>query len=151
MKPLWESLLADIEGTIEQGDEYIEQVTNSFKNLQKDLSIAKSYREVKTYNPGKFVINRYCKNLLKSYGFDAELIHITIYLPGTYGASNVNNCEIVIQLMKYQNKSMTVSYKTDYTLSKFDYTTLNDVVKKFIKPNLKDINTFKKLLKNEIS
>ena len=30
-------------------------------------------------------------------------------------------------------------------------TTLNDVVKKFIKPNLKDINTFKKLLKNEIS
>ena len=151
MKTLLESILADIDDTLKQGDEYIEQTTENFKNLQKDLSIAKSYREVKTYNPGKFVINRYCKNLLKSYGFDAELIHIAIYLPGTYGASSLNNCEIVIQLMKYHNKSMTVSYKTDYTLSKFDYTTLNDVVKKFIKPNLKDINTFKKLLKNEIS
>jgi hypothetical protein len=151
MKPLWESILDDIEDTLEQGDEYIEQVTDSFKNLQKDLSIAKSYRELKTYNPGKFVINRYCKNLLKSYGFDAELIRITIYLPGTYRLGTINNCEIVIQLMKYQNKSITTQYKTDYTLSRFDYTTLNDVVKKFIKPNLKDINTFKKLLKNEIS
>lgn len=146
---LKESLLADIDSSLEQGDEYIEQVTDNFKNLQKDLSIAKSYREVKTYNPGKFVINRYCKNLLKSYGFDAELIHITIYLPGTYGASTLTDCEVVIQLMKYQNKSMTIPYKTDYTLSRFDYTTLNDVVKKFIKPCLKDINTFKKLLKNE--
>lgn len=151
MKPLWESILDDIEDTLEQGDEYIEQVTDSFKNLQKDLSIAKSYRELKTYNPGKFVINRYCKNLLKSYGFDAELINITIYLPGTYGASTVNNCEIVIQLMKYQNKSITTSYKTDYTLPAKEYGSLNDVVKKFIKPSLKDMNTFKKLLKNEIS
>ena len=151
MKSLKESLLTDIDDTLNSGDEYIEQTAENFKILQNDLSIAKSYREVKTYNPGKFVINRYCKNLLKSYGFDAELIHIAIYLPGTYGASSLNNCEVVIQLMKYHNKSMTVSYKTDYTLSKFDYTTLNDVVKKFIKPNLKDINTFKKLLKNEIS
>ena len=80
MKTLLESILDDIEDTLKQGYEYIEQAIDSFKNLQKDLSIAKSYREVKTYNPGKFVINRYCKNLLKSYGFDAELIHIAIYL-----------------------------------------------------------------------
>ena len=151
MIPLWESILNDIEDTLEQGDEYIEQVTENFKNLQKDLSIAKSYREVKTYNPGKFVINRYCKNLLKSYGFDAELIHIAIYLPGTYGASSLNNCEIVIQLMKYHNKSMTAPYKIDYTLPKTDYGSLNDVIKKFIKPSLKDMNTFKKLLTHEIS
>ena len=65
MKTLLESILDDIEDTIKQGDDYIEQVTENFKTLQKDLSIAKSYREVKTYNPGKFVINRYCKNLLK--------------------------------------------------------------------------------------
>ena len=133
-------------------DEIKEQVLNEyFKNLQKDLSIAKSYREVKTYNPGKFVINRYCKNLLKSYGFDAELINIAIYLSGTYGASTLADCKIVIQLMKYQNKSITTSYKTGYTLSGKEYNSLTDVVKKFIKPNLKDINTFKKLLKNEIS
>jgi hypothetical protein len=150
MKTLYESILTGIDDTLKQGDEYIDQVTDNFKNLQKDLSIAKSYREVKTYNPGKFVINRYCKNVLAHLGFDAELIYITIYLPGTYGASTVNNCEIVIQLMKYQNKGITTQYKTDYTLSRFDYTTLNDVVKKFIKPNLKDINTFKKLLENEI-
>ena len=92
MKSLKESILADIDDTLKQGDEYIELATENFKTLQKDLSIAKSYREVKTYNPGKFVINRYCKNLLKSYGFDAELIHIAIYLPGTYGASSLNNC-----------------------------------------------------------
>ena len=151
MKQLWESILNDIEDTIEQGDEYIEQVTENFKNLQKDLSIAKSYREIKTYNPGKFVINRYCKNVLTHLGFDAELINIAIYLPGTYGSSTLTKCNIVIQLMKYYNKSITTSYKTDYTLSKFDYTTLNDVIKKFIKPHLKDINTFNKLLKNEIS
>ena len=151
MKSLKESILADIDDTLKQGDESIELATENFKTLQKDLSIAKSYREVKTYNPGKFVINRYCKNLLKSYGFDAELIHIAIYLPGTYGASSLNNCEIVIQLMKYHNKSMTAPYKIDYTLPKTDYGSLNDVIKKFIKPNLKDINTFKKLLKNEIS
>lgn len=151
MKTLLESILDDIEDTIKQGDNYIEQVTENFKTLQKDLSIAKSYREVKTYNPGKFVINRYCKNLLKSYGFDAELIHITIYLPGTYGASSLNNCEIVIQLMKYHNKSMTAPYKIDYTLPKTDYGSLNDVIKKFIKPSLKDITTFKKLLTHEIS
>ena len=151
MKSLKESILADIDDTLKQGDEYIELATENFKTLQKDLSIAKSYREVKTHNPGKFVINRYCKNLLKSYGFDAELIHIAIYLPGTYGASSLNNCEIVIQLMKYHNKSMTAPYKIDYTLPKTDYGSLNDVIKKFIKPNLKDINTFKKLLKNEIS
>lgn len=150
MKTLYESILTGIDDTLKQGDEYIDQVTDNFKTLQKDLSIAKSYREVKTYNPGKFVINRYCKNVLTHLGFDAELIHITIYLPGTYGASTVNNCEIVIQLMKYQNKGITRQYKTDYTLSRFDYTTLNDVVKKFIKPNLKDINTFKKLLEHEI-
>ena len=151
MKTLLESILDDIEDTIKQGDDYIEQVSENFKTLQKELSIAKSYREVKTYNPGKFVINRYCKNLLKSYGFDAELIHITIYLPGTYGASTVNNCEIVIQLMKYQNKSITTSYKIDYTLPAKEYGSLNDVIKKFIKPSLKDMNTFKKLLQNEIS
>ena len=151
MKPLWESILDDIEDTIKQGDDYIEQVSENFKILQKELTVAKSYREVKTYNPGKFVINRYCKNLLKSYGFDAELIHIAIYLPGTYGASSLNNCEIVIQLMKYHNKSMTAPYKIDYTLPKTDYGSLNDVIKKFIKPSLKDINTFKKLLTHEIS
>ena len=92
MKTLLESILDDIEDTIKQGDDYIEQVSENFKILQKELTVAKSYREVKTYNPGKFVINRYCKNLLKSYGFDAELIHIAIYLPGTYGASSLNNC-----------------------------------------------------------
>ena len=151
MKTLKESILDDIEGTLKQGDEYIEQVTENFKTLQKELSVAKSYREVKTYNPGKFVINRYCKNLLKSYGFDAELIHIAIYLPGTYGASTVNDCEIVIQLMKYHNKSMTAPYKIDYTLPAKEYGSLNDVIKKFIKPCLKDINTFKKLLTHEIS
>lgn len=149
MKTLLESILADIEGTLQQGDEYIEQVTENFKALQKDLSVAKSYREVKTYNPYKFVINRYCKNLLKSYGFDAELIHIAIYLPGIYGASSLNNCEIVIQLMKYQNKSITAPYKIDYTLPAKEYSSLNDVIKKFIKPYLKDLNTFKKLLQNE--
>ena len=151
MKTLLESILDDIEDTLTQGDEYIEQVTENFKTLQKDLSIAKSYREVKTYNPGKFVINRYCKNLLKSYGFDAELIHITIYLPGSYKLGTVTNCEIFIQLMKYQNKSMTAPYKIDYTLPGKEYSSLNDVVKKFIKPSLKDINTFKKLLTHEIS
>ena len=149
MKTLLESILADIEGTLQQGDEYIEQVTENFKALQKDLSVAKSYREVKTYNPYKFVINRYCKNLLKSYGFDAELIYIAIYLPGIYGASSLNNCEIVIQLMKYQNKSITAPYKIDYTLPAKEYSSLNDVIKKFIKPYLKDLNTFKKLLQNE--
>lgn len=151
MKNLYESILAGIDDTFKQGDEYIEQLSENFKILQKDLSIAKSYREVKTYNPGKFVINRYCKNLLKSYGFDADLINIVIYLPGVYGSSNLNKCEIVIQIMKYQNKGINSIYKTSYTLPKTDYTTLNDVVKKFIKPNIKDINTFKKLLKNEIS
>lgn len=151
MKTLLESILDDIEDTLEQGDEYIEQVTENFKTLQKDLSIAKSYKEVKTYNPYKFVINRYCKNLLKSYGFDAELIHITIYLPGIYGATSLNNCEIVIQLMKYQNKGITAPYKIDYTLPAKEYSSLNDVIKKFIKPSLKDINTFKKLLTHEIS
>ena len=158
MKTLLESILDDIEDTITQGDEYIGQgdeyigqVTENFKNIQKDLSIAKSYREVKTYNPGKFVINRYCQNLLKSYGFDAELINITIYLPRAWVRSTLADCKIVIQLMKYQNKSMTCPYKTEYTLLGKDYTTLTDVVKKFIKPYLKDINTFKKLLKNEIS
>lgn len=153
MKTLLESILDDIEDTIKQGDDYIEQVSENFKTLQKDLSIAKSYREVKTYNPGKFVINRYCKNLLKSYGFDAELIHIAIYLPGifTYGVSAVKNCEIVIQLMKYQNKSMTAPYKIGYTLPAKEYRSLNDVIKKFIKPSLKDMNTFKKLLTHEIS
>lgn len=151
MKPLWESILDDIDSTLEQGDEYIDKVTEVFKNLQNDLSIAKSYREAKTYNPGKFVINRYCKTLLELYGFDAELIQITIYLPGTYGTSTVNNCEIVIQLIKYHNKSMNTQYKTDYTLPAKEYDSLNDVVKKFIKPSLKDINTFKKLLQNEIS
>ena len=49
--------------------------------------------------------------------------------------------------MKYQNKKYNYPYKTDLYLSRFDYTTLNDVVKKFIKPNLKEINTFKKILK----
>ena len=151
MKTLKESILDDIEGTLKQGDEYIEQVTENFKTLQKELSVAKSYREVKTYNPGKFVINRYCKNLLKSFGFDAELIHIAIYLPGTYGSSTLTKCNIVIQLMKYQNKSITAPYKTNYTLPAKEYGSLNDVIKKFIKPNLKDINTFKKLLQNEIS
>lgn len=150
MKTLYESILTDIEDTIKQGDEYIDQVTENFKNLQKDLSIAKSYREVKTYNPGKFVINRYCKNVLTHLGFDAELIRMTIYLPGAYRLGTINNCEIVIQLMKYQNKSITTQYKTDYTLPAKEYGSLNDVVKKFIKPSLKDINTFKKLLENEI-
>lgn len=151
MKTLLESILDDIEDTIKQGDNYIEQVTENFKTLQKDLSIAKSYREVKTYNPGKFVINRYCKNLLTHLGFDGELINIAIYLSGTYGASTSANCKIVIQLMKYQNKCMTCPYKTGYTLPGKEYNSLTDVVKKFIKPHLKDINTFKKLLQNEIS
>ena len=53
--------------------------------------------------------------------------------------------------MKYHNKSMTAPYKIDYTLPKTDYGSLNDVIKKFIKPSLKDINTFKKLLTHEIS
>jgi hypothetical protein len=150
MKTLYESILTGIEDTLKQGDEYIDQVTDNFKNLQKDLSIAKSYREVKTYNPGKFVINRYCKNVLTHLGFDAELIHIVIYLPGAYGASTLNDCKIVIRLMKYYNKSLTIQYKTDYTLPAKEYGSLNDVVKKFIKPNLKDVNTFKKLLENEI-
>lgn len=151
MKTLLESILADIDDTFKQGDEYIKELSENFKNLQEVLSITKSYREVKTYNPGKFIINRYCKNLLKSYGFDADVIHLVIYLPGIYGSSTLNNCEIVIQIMKYENKGINSIYKTSYTLPKKDYTTLKDVVNKFIKPNIKDINTFKKLLKNEIS
>ena len=150
MKTLYESILTGIDDTLKQGDEYIDQVTDNFKNLQKDLSIAKSYREVKTYNPGKFVINRYCKNVLTHLGFDAELIHITIYLPGINRANSLTDCGIIIQLMKYQNKSITAPYKIDYTLPAKEYGSLNDVIKKFIKPNLKDINTFKKLLQNEI-
>lgn len=151
MKKLYESILDDMDVAIDKGDEYINQVTENFKNLQKDLSIAKSYREVKTYNPGKFVINRYCQNLLTYLGFDGELINIAIYLPGTYGSSTSTDCKIVIQLMKYQNKCITAPYKTGYTLPGKEYGSLNNVVKKFIKPNLKDINTFKKLLQHEIS
>ena len=147
MKTLLESILDDIDDTLKQGDEYMNQVTENFKTLQKDLSIAKSYREVKTYNPGKFVINRYCKNLLTHLGFDAEILNIAIYLPGTHGGSTLTDCKIVIQLMKYENKCMTCPYKTGHTLPGTEYGSLNDVIKKFIKPNLKDINTFKKLLK----
>ena len=146
MKTLYEGILADMDDTLTSGEEYINVLDENFNNLKKDLSLAKSYREVKTYNPKKFVINRYCKNLLKSFGFDAELLFIAIYLPGAYGANALANCEVIIQLMKYQNKGMHLIYKTDYTLSGKEYGSLNDVIKKFIKPHLKDINTLKKFI-----
>lgn len=151
MKTLKESLLDDIESTMNNGREWVKEIEKEKKEFLKVISTAKNYE-------GGYSLKNsrsngiFAPNVIHGLGFDANHIHIFMYTMDSFNYTSSNDDWVLeITLTKRSDDNMkhicTVWEKKVY-MDRWDFDKWNDVVKELIKPAAKSLDTFKKLLDN---
>jgi hypothetical protein len=151
MKTLYESLLDDIETSMENGNEWAKEIENEKKEFLKVI------RTAKNYDGGYSLKNSrsnglFTPNVLNELGFDANHIHIFMYTNDSFNYTSSNDdWVLVISLSKRSDDNIrhicTVWEKKVY-MDRWEFNKWNDIVKDLIKPAAKSLDTFKKFLDN---
>jgi hypothetical protein len=151
MKTLKESLLDDIETTMNNGSKWAKEIEQENKAFLKAISTIKNYESSYSLKDGR-VNQVFVPNALKQLGYDANHIEIMMYTMDNFGfETHMNEWKLSIILSKRSDDSMkhinTVYDKMVY-MDRWEFYKWNDVVKELIKPAAKSLDTFKKFLDN---
>lgn len=155
MITLKESILADMDDTIAQGDNWEKNLKAEIKEFLKAISTAKNYESLGYKNGRK--ASFFVPNALKQLGYDANRIDIMICTAYNFSTADKAvdwklNIWLNICLTKYSedNKEYLNGgiYDNAVYMDYWVYDKWNDVVKELIKPAAKSLDTFKKLLDN---
>lgn len=151
MITLKESILADMDDTIAQGDEWEKNFKAEIKEFLKAISTAKNYESLGYKNGRKAAF--FVPNALKQLGYDAN--HIDIMICTTYNFSTADKAvdwKLNIWLTKHSEDNREYLnggiYDNAVYMDYWEYNKWNDIVKELIKPAAKSLDTFKKLLDN---
>lgn len=150
MKTLKESLLDDIETSMENGNEWAKEIENEKKEFLRVISAAKNYEGFGFKNGRK--TSFFVPNALKQLGYDANHIEIMMYTMDNFRFdAHADEWKVTIWLTKRSDDNMNhicgVWEKKVY-MDHWEFNKWNDVVKDLIKPAAKSLDTFKKFLDN---
>lgn len=145
MKTLKESILSDLEDTINAGDEYFENIFREFEEIKQLVTKVKNFNGAK-YSHHDKILTIKCPALLKFFGYDSK--YITFFI-GVRGTAFHNGWGFKIGLR--DDEGGIIKYSTNFiSLSSDKYKNFRNVVIDYIKPIVTDIDTFKKMLNNSI-
>jgi hypothetical protein len=151
MKTLKESLLDDIETTMDNGSKWAKEIEQETKEFLKIISTAKywdgGYSLKNGRSNGVFV-----PNILHELGYDANHIHIFMYTNDSFNYTSSNDDWVLeISLSKRSDDNMrhicTVWEKKVY-MDRWIADNWRGIVKELLKPATKSLDSFKKLLNN---
>lgn len=153
MKNLYESILDDIEDTIEQGDDYANAIETEFNKLKKDLCLVQTFNTNKSGNnpfhsTGMYVYHLYCDNLLK-FGLNIPAEVLKIYIVAN-GLERLNDW--VIRIKTFNWHGHTKSFAKPITYKKLilpgsEYKSISEIVKNYFKPIFKKMSSISELKK----
>ena len=145
MKNLYESILDDIEDTIEQGDDFANAIETEFNRLKKELCLVQTFNTNKSgnnpfYRNGWYVYKLCCENLLKlGLNIPAELLEISII---ANGIERLNAWVIYIKTFNWaghtKSSAKPITYKK-ILLPESEYKSISEIVKNYFKPIFKTI------------
>lgn len=147
MKTLRESLLGDMENNLENGGKLIQDAYDGFEELKKELSFKKNYvttfmhsTKTPSYKVGGIFDN---EGLWAYLGHDANYLEMSIFK----NEESFKDWYLGIYLGKRKNGTTFASVNESYDyyiyLNSSVFKSFNDVLSKFIKPMVKDIDAFK--------
>lgn len=137
MKTLYESLLSDIEDTLQSGSEWSKTLEKKISKFLKNIGSPTNYKKIGGYKISKIISIGDIEDILKLLGFDANYIELCII--DSWPNGNIPQWSLNVTIGGWD--------KTIYP----DDTYITDpkiFIKELIKPLTKDIDTFKKFLNN---
>lgn len=153
MKNLYESILDDIEDTIEQGDDYANAIETEFNRLKKELCLVQTFNTNKSGNnplhsTGMYVYYLYCDNLLK-FGLNIPAEVLKIYIVAN-GIERLNDWVIRIKTFNWcghtKSSAKPITYKK-IILPDSEYKSIREIVKNYFKPIFKKMSSMSELKK----
>ena len=151
MKTLKESLLDDIETTMNNGSDLVKDIQKEQKEFLKEIGTIKTFNKlgIRLKSADTLRCHRFIPYTLQQLGFDANAIKIII---GTLDETGDLKLKISIYTAEDRTKMGTIHVKPSWEKKVYIeglmlYTT-SDVVKYILKPASKSIDSFKRLLNN---
>lgn len=148
MKTLYESILNDIETTMNNGREWTKEIEQETKEFLKRIGTIKTCNiiGVKLKPSDTLRCRLFVPNALKQLGYDANAIIITIRNVNENDYWAINISIYTAEDAKLRNvNDKPVWEKTIYIE---EYYKSSDIVKHVLKPASKSLDTFKKFLNN---
>jgi hypothetical protein len=149
MKTLKESLLDDIETTMNNGSKWAKEIEQETKEFLKVISTAKywdgGYSLKNGRSNGVFV-----PNILHELGYDANHIHLLMYTEDSNGWIS-GSWTLEISLSKRSDDNMRricTVWEKKIRITRGVADNWRAFIKNIIKPATKSLDTFKKLLDN---
>lgn len=153
MKNLYESILGDIEDTIEQGDDYANTIEAEFNKLKKDLCLVQTFNTNKSgnnpfYRTGMYIYHSCCDNLLKfGLNIPAEVLKINVI---ANGIERCNDWVIYIKTFNWDGHTKASAKPITYKkviLPESEYQSISEIVKNYFKPIFKKMSSMSELKK----
>lgn len=146
MKTLKESILDDIESTMNSGSEWTKEIEKEAKEFLKCIGTLKTYNRagVKLKPSDTLRCGFFAPYMLKQLGYDANIIKITIRedYESDYWKLNISIC------IGEKIRTADVESVWDKTVYFGEYFKSSDIVKHLLKPASKSFDSFKKFLNN---
>lgn len=151
MKSLKESILDDIDVSLQKGDDYVAERKKEIKEFLKVIRTAKNYEGGYILKNGRS--NKvFTLNALKELGYDANHIEIFMYTMDNFSYTSSNDdwaLEITLSKRSDDNmKHICSVWKKKIYMDRWEFDKWNDVVRDLLKPAAKSLDTFKKFLDN---
>lgn len=152
MKTLKESILSDMDTTLQHGDDWEKNIKNETKEFLKAIGTVKNYEGGYSLKNGH-AIRIFTPNTLQELGYDANHIQIFMYTMDSFSYSNGNDdWALEIELTKRSDDNIKyirtgVWHKKVY-MDRWEFSKWNNIVKDLIKPATKSLDTFKRFLNN---
>lgn len=105
MKTLKESLLDDIETTMDNGSKWVKEIEKEKKEFLKVIRTAKNYEGGYSLKNGR-ANGVFVPNALHELGFDANHIHIFMYTMDSFNYTSSNDDWVLA--ITYQNAVMII-------------------------------------------
>ena len=151
MKTLKESLLDDIETSMQSGDEWVKETKKETKEFLKEIGAIKTFNKlgIRLKNSDTLRCRRFIPYTLQQLGFDANAIKIII---GTLDETGDLKLKIAIYTVEDQTKMGTIHVTPSWVKTVYveglELYKPTDIVKYVLKPASKSIDSFKRLLNN---
>lgn len=143
-----EGVLASIEDVLADGDNYINDIKEEMRGLNRAISSASIYTKL---NPRVYINGRRCtihlEHVLNSLGYDANMMEVTIFPL----EDDLKDWHLDIFLYKHGD-GYTCRSAYDHTIYLYNghFSKFNDILKKLLKPATKDVETLKHFLEQVV-
>ena len=149
MKTLKESLLDDIETTMNNGREWAKEIEQETKEFLKAISTAKNYEGGYSLKNGRSTAFS-VPNVLHKLGYDANHFHLLMYTNDSFNSVfEDDSWTLEICLSKLSDDGMlrkSTVWSRKICISRWVADNWRVFIKNIIKPSTKSLDTLKKLL-----